>query len=39
MTQKEYELKCEVEKLKKEIKNKDSKIKDLESEKKHSKTN
>ena len=35
MTQKEYELTCMVEKLKKELKNKDNKIKDLESEKKH----
>lgn len=34
MTQKEYELTCMVEKLKKELKNKDNKIKDLESEKK-----
>lgn len=34
MTQKEYELKCENERLKKELKNKDNKIKDLEAEKK-----
>ena len=35
MTQKEYEQACEIEKLKKELKNKDKKIKDLEIEKKH----
>lgn len=34
MTQKEYEQACEIEKLKKELKNKDKKIKDLEIEKK-----
>ena len=34
MTQKEYELKCENEKLKKQIKQKDLKISDLESQKK-----
>lgn len=35
MTKKEYEQACEIEKLKKELKQKDSKIKDLESQKKH----
>ena len=39
MTQKEYEQECEIEKLKKQIKEKNIKIKDLESEKKHCKTN
>ena len=34
MTEKEYKLACEVEKLKKEIKQKDNKIKDLEAQKK-----
>ena len=34
MTQKEYEQACEIEKLKKQIKEKNIKIKDLESEKK-----
>ena len=33
MTKKEYEQACEIEKLKKELKQKDSKIKDLESQK------
>ena len=35
MTEKEYKLKCEVERLKKELKEKNNKIKDLEIEKKH----
>ncbi len=34
MTQEEYKLKCENEKLKKELKQKDNKIKDLETQKK-----
>lgn len=34
MTQKEYQQACEIEKLKKELKEKNNKIKDLESEKK-----
>ena len=34
MTKKEYEQACEIERLKKEIRNKDNKIKDLEIEKK-----
>ena len=34
MTEKEYKLTCEVEKLKKELKEKNNKIKDLEIEKK-----
>lgn len=35
MTKKEYEQACEIERLKKEIRNKDNKIKDLEIEKKN----
>lgn len=35
MTEKEYKLTCEVEKLKKELKEKNNKIKDLEIEKKN----
>ena len=35
MTEKEYKLKCENERLKKELKEKNNKIKDLEIEKKH----